>query len=142
MEKRSKEVHSTQNSHLHDCLIYIFVQIKLRKAYTGDSPRNQRRLRLKQRELRRVATACNANVLTNFLKQPVSFYISLMHLWCLKSSKNKVERTQESAITEFEDKLNRLISGMETMGLEDECGTGMVCIQLLLKLAEHDQFHP
>src|SRR6266436_1043097 len=80
VEKRSKEVRSTQNSHLHDCLIYIFVQIKLRKAYTGDSPRNQRRLRSKQRELRRAAMACNANVLTNFLKQPVSFYISFMHL--------------------------------------------------------------
>ncbi len=38
-----------------------------------------------------------------------------------------VERTQESAITEFEDRLNQLIGGMEMMGLEDECGTEMGC---------------
>ncbi len=70
---------------------------------------------------------CNANVLMNFLKWLISFYISFTHSWCLKPSKSMVERTQESAITEFEDRLNWLIGGMEMMGLEDECGTEMVC---------------
>ena len=106
------------------------IQAKLRKAHTGDLPHHQCQFKAKQRELRRAAGMCNAEVLMKFVQQTVSGYGSFGFGWkinvhfCPQSTE---EGSQECSIIEFKEKLNQLISGMSMMSLDDLYRTEMVC---------------
>ncbi len=77
---------------------------------------------------------CNANVFMRFLP---GHGTSLSSVWLIKfylCMKDATERSWESAVTEFHEKLSCLISNMELVSLEDECGIKMVCDQYLMSV--------
>src|SRR5260370_8070126 len=97
------------------------IQAKLRKAHTGDSPHHQHRFKAKQRELRRAAGMCNAEVLMKFVQQTVSGYGSFGFGWKINvhfCPQTTEEGSQECSIIEFKKKLTPFSTGTSTMILK------------------------